>query len=54
MSGSTYNYESAFSIMKRIKSNARNRTADEIVDACLRLFIEIKVDIDTTIKIKKQ
>ena len=48
-------YESIFSIMKRIKSNTRNRMADETPDACLRLSTtEIKANIDTIIKIKKK
>ena len=51
MFGSTYICESTFSVMKRLKSNARNRLADEILDARLRLATtEVDVDIERLIK----
>ena len=55
MFSSTNICESAFTIMKQIKSNTRNKMADETLDACLCLSaIKIKADIDTIIKIKIQ
>ena len=55
MFSSTYICESAFSIMKQIKSNIQNRMTDETLDACLCLSAtDIKANIDTIIKIKKQ
>ena len=51
MFGSTYICESTFSVMKRLKSNARNRLADETLDARLRLATtEVDVDIERLIK----
>ena len=51
MFGSTYIFESTFSVMKRLKSNARNRLADETLDARLRLpTTEVDVDIERLIK----
>ena len=51
MFGSTYICESTFSVMKRLKSNARNRLADETLDARLRLATtEVDVDIERSIK----
>ena len=48
MFGSTYICESAFSVMK---SNARNRLADETLDARLRLATtKVDVDIERLIK----
>jgi len=53
--GSMYICESAYSTMKRLKSDTRNRMADETLNACLRLSTtEIKADIDTITKTKKQ
>ncbi|XP_076817402.1 general transcription factor II-I repeat domain-containing protein 2-like [Clavelina lepadiformis] len=53
MFGSTYICESTFSIMKRLKSDTRNRMADETLDACLRLSTtEFKAEIDTICKSK--
>ena len=47
MFGSTYICESTFSVMKRLKSNARNRLADETLDSRLRLATtEVDVDIE--------
>ena len=49
--GSTYVCESTFFVMKRLKSNARNRLADETLDACLRLATtEVDVDVEGLIK----
>ena len=49
--GSTYIGKSTFSVIKRLKSNARNRWADETLDACLRLATtEVDVDIEGLIK----
>ena len=51
MFGSTHICESTFSVMKRLKSNARNRLADETLDARLRLATtEVDVDIERLIK----
>ena len=51
MFGSTCICESTFSVMKRLKSNARNRLADETLDARLRLATtEVDVDIERLIK----
>ena len=51
MFGSTYICESTFSVMKRLKSNARNRLADETLDARLRLATtEVDVDVERLIK----
>ena len=44
--GSTYICKSTFYVMKKLKSNARNRFADKTMDACLRLATtEVDVDI---------
>ena len=49
--GSTYIFENTFYVMKRLKSNARNRFADKTLDACLRLATtEVDVDIEGSIK----
>ena len=51
MFGSTYICESTFSVMKRLKSNARSRLADETLDARLRLATtDVDVDIERLIK----
>ena len=44
--GSTYVCESAFSIMKHIKSKTRSRLDSQMLSACIRLALtEIPVDI---------
>ena len=49
--GSAYICESTFSVMKTLKSNTRNRLADETLDVCLQLATtEVDVDIEVLIK----
>ena len=53
--GSTYIFETTFSLMNRLKSNIQNEMGDETLDACLPLSTtEIKAEIDAIIKSKKQ